>query len=84
MLRGSMRNFLENVETNYGGEKETAFVDVVAVIIGFLLIRREVSAFFDLKMDEKVFLNEIYLLVARQIRGIIAAHKQTQTVLTLK
>jgi hypothetical protein len=48
----------------------------MAVIIGFLLIRREVSAFFDLKMDEKIFLNEIYLLVGRQIKNIIDAQKK--------
>lgn len=50
MLKNSMRDFLIHIEEEKGCEKESQFIELLSILIGLLLIRREVCAFFDIRM----------------------------------
>ena len=51
MLRVSMRSCLERIERDSACEKEEQLVQLLSSIIGLLLIKKEIAAFFDLKVD---------------------------------
>lgn len=37
-------------------------------IIGFLLVKREVVAYFDLKAEDKLFISQVYSLIGTQLK----------------
>ena len=65
MLRVSMRNCLEWIERENSCEKEQQLVELLSFLIGMLLLKKEICAFFDIKMDERVFLSQAYFTVGR-------------------
>jgi len=40
-------------------------VDMLSELIGLMLVKREVCAFFDVKIDERVFLTQMYIFIGR-------------------
>ena len=54
-------------------------------MVGFLLIRREVIAFFDVSLEEKVFITQAYATVFRELKGVITSVEgSTSIVMGLK
>lgn len=53
-------------------------------MIGFLLIKREVCACFDLKVDEKMFIGQVYSTLGKQGRIIIELKKNPKDIVDLK
>ena len=84
MLKNSMRDFLLHVEEEKGCEKENQFIELLSILIGLLLIRREVCAFFDIRMEEKVFINQIYTLIQKETKNVIDSVKSVEIVKRLK
>ena len=65
MLRASIKSYLGFIEESHTCEKEEHFVDLLSFLIGYLLIKREISAFFDISLDNKIFLKQIYQLIGK-------------------
>jgi hypothetical protein len=84
MLRASLNDHLSHVEQTQGCEKEEQFVDLLAQLLGLMLVKREVCAFFDIQLDEKVFLTQTYLFLGREIRSLSVIIKSLEIMLSTK
>ena len=79
MLINSMRDYLIVIQESIC-EKHTDFIRCLSVLIGFLLMRRQVCAFFDIKYEEKVFMNLVYALISKEIKNL-AQHIKTREII---
>ena len=84
MLKSSMCDYLGRVEQAHSCDKEDQFVAMLSELVGLMLMKREVCAFFDIKIDERVFLAQMYLFIGREIKSLSFILKNIDIVLSLK
>ena len=84
MLRSSVREYLTYVEQLHSCSKEEEFVDMLSELVGLMLVKREVCAFFDVKIDERVFLTQMYIFIGREIKSLSFILITIEIILALK